>query len=282
MKQRPARLFMIIGGTLLLFAVILAGCYKFRSIKQPTSGYTNSYFDVPIVVERDADPGLDDGMWANELKDIGLFGVMIPDGWTVDDSIPYHIIAKSANLNNNGFLVYDAAHSKTLKDSIPPREGYHWWGAITDRVAEMTQFDSLYFTPRIRTNEQVGTFGLRYAVGDRNYFDRNPADQFNYGGGLSAPVDISITQNSGVQDILNKANVSIFPNPSHETLNINISGYQSEVIRMNIIDIRGAVVMSKEILQSNNSFNISQLAKGMYVLELRNGDKSSRTRIIVE
>lgn len=263
--------------------VLVTSCYKFRSIKQPATGFTDSYFDVPIVVERDADPGLDDAMWSNELKDIGLFGVMVPDGWTVKDSIPYTIICKDAALNNTGYLVYDSGHSKTLQDSLAAPEGYHWWGAITDRIAEMTKFDSLYFAPRISTDGKVGKFNLRYAVGDRNYWDRNPADQFNYGGGLSDPVEINVALNSGIQDILNKANVSIFPNPaSTGVLNINLAGYKSEIIRMNILDIRGRVVMAKEILKDNNSFDIRNLAKGLYVVELRNGNFRSSHRIVVE
>lgn len=282
LKQKPGFLLLTFGGTLFLLTIILAGCYKFRSIKQPAAGFTDSYFDVPIVVERDSDPGLTDAEWANELKDIGLFGVMVPDGWTVKDSIHYTIKSKDASLNNTGFLVHDEGHSKTLQDSIPAIAGYHWWGAITDRIANLTQFDSLFFAPRIKTDDKVGHFNLRYAVGDRNYWDRIPADQFHYGGGLSDPMAISISENSGVQDILNKANISIFPNPSKGILNVNLIGYRSEIIRMNIVDIRGSVVMTREILQSNNTFNIGNLSKGIYVVELRNGKNKSNTRIIVE
>lgn len=170
-----------IAGMLFVVSLVLAGCYAFRSINQPSEGLPNSYFDVPIIVERDKDPGSDDGSWTGALQSTGLFGVMIPDGWTVDDNIPYTIISKGAGLNNSGILIYDAAHSKVLTDSVAPIPGYHWWGAITDRIADMNQFDSLYFTPRIHTDSKTGTFFLRYAVGDKDYWDRNPADQYNYG-----------------------------------------------------------------------------------------------------
>jgi hypothetical protein len=269
-------------GALLFLLILITGCYKFRSIKQPATGFTNSYFDVPIVVERDADPGLDDAMWANELKDIGLFGVMIPDGWTVKDSIPYTIISKNATLNNTGFLVYDAGHSKTLQDSLAAPAGYHWWGAITNRITELTSFDSLYFVPRISTDSIAGKFNLRYAVGDRNFWDRNPADQYKYGGGLSDPMEIDIALNSGVQETLNKANISIFPNPAKGVLNINLAGYRSETIRMNILDLQGRVVMTTEILRKDNTINIGALSKGLYVVELRSGKNMSSHRVVVE
>lgn len=265
-----------------LTAVIFIGCYQFRVIHQPTDGYTNSYFDVPIVCERDNDPGLGDDEWANTLQNIGLFGVMVPDGWTVKDSIAYTIISKDPSLNNTGFLVFSMAHTKTLRDSIPPTAGYHWWGAITDRVAELTQLDSFYFTPRIKTDGKVGTFFLRYAVGDKDYWDRNPADRFNYGGGLSDPISINITSNVGVSELLSKANVSLFPNPTEGNLHVNLNGYKSEVIQMNIYNAAGKLVKSDEILKASNEYDLSNLPKGVYVVELRNGNNKSSSRIVLK
>jgi hypothetical protein len=268
-------------GIMFVTSVLFIGCYKFRSIKQPSEGYTNSYFDVPIKVERDADPSLDDGMWEQAGSDIGLFGVMVPDGWTVDDNIAYTIVSKNSSLTNSGLLVYDAVHTQRLQDSIPAIAGYHWWGAITDRMADMTSFDSLYFTPRIHTDGKTGSFFLRYAVGDKNYWDRNPADQFNFGGGLSDPIEIKISSNVGL-NLLSKANVSMYPNPTHGILNVNFSGYKSEVVKMYISDSRGSVVMTKEILKSSNVFDLSSLPKGVYIVELKNGKNISSSKIVVK
>jgi uncharacterized protein YceK len=270
-----------IAGMLFVVSLVLAGCYAFRSINQPSEGLPNSYFDVPIIVERDKDPGSDDGSWTGALQSTGLFGVMIPDGWTVDDNIPYTIISKGAGLNNSGILIYDAAHSKVLTDSVAPIPGYHWWGAITDRIADMNQFDSLYFTPRIHTDSKTGTFFLRYAVGDKDYWDRNPADQYNYGGGLSDPISIVISNNVGLPDLLSKANVSMYPNPTHGDLHVTIGGYKSQVIKMNIYDSKGQVVLTKEILKSSNIISLSSLPKGAYTVELKNGNKKFNSRIVV-
>lgn len=274
----------ILAVALLSFvtAVIFIGCYQFRSINQPTTGYTNSYFDVPIVCERDNDPGLGDPEWANTLQNIGLFGVMIPDGWTVGDSIAYTIISKDPSLNNTGFLIYNLGNSKTLKDSIPPPAGYHWWGAVTDRIAELTQLDSFYFTPRIKTNWKTGTFMLRYAVGDKDYWDRNPADRYNYGGGLSDPISISITSNVGVAELLSKANVSLYPNPTAGILNVNLNNYKAEVIQMNILNSEGKIVKSDEILKATNQYDLNGLPKGVYIVELWNGSNKSSSKIILK
>jgi hypothetical protein len=270
-----------VAAFLFILSAVLIGCYQFRSINQPSTGYTNSYFDVPIVAERDNDPNLTEDDWANTLRNIGLFGVMIPNGWTVDDSIPYTIISKNASLSNSGFLVYDAGHSQTLQDTIPALPGYYWWGAITDRIAELTSLDSLYFTPRIRTNNVSGTFYLRYAIGDRDYWDRNPADQYNYGGGLSDPIQIVIEHGVGTGELLSSAIVSLYPNPTAGILHIKLSGYKSEVVAMNVINSQGRIVKSDEILSSKSEFNLSDLPKGLYFVELRNGSHSSRTKILL-
>jgi hypothetical protein len=270
-----------IAGALFVISMVMVGCYEFRTINQPSEGVTNSFFDVPIIVERDKDPGLTDAEWAYTLQNNGLFGVMLPDGWTVDDNIPYTIISKDVSLNNTGLLVYDAVHSKNLQDSIPAPAGYHWWGAVTDRIADMTQFDSLYFTPRIHTDSKTGNFFLRYAVGDKDYWDRNPADQYNYGGGLSDPISISISDNVGLSDLLSRANVSMYPNPTRGMLHVNLGEYKSQVIKMNVYDTKGQLVMTKEILRSANVFNLSTLPKGSYVVELRSGSKKSSSRIVV-
>lgn len=273
---------LVLVSTLFLISTVLIGCYEFRTIYQPSEGFTNSYFDVPIVAQRDKDPGLDDAAWTGALQSTGVFGVMIPDGWTVDDNIAYTIISKEAAQNNSGILVYDAAHSKTLQDSIPAIPGYHWWGAITDRIADLNQFDSLYFTPRIRTDGKTGKFYLRYAIGDKDFWDRNPADQYNYGGGLSDPIEINISGNVGVKDLLSKANITMYPNPTRGNLHVVLDEYKSQVIKMNVYDAKGQVVMAKEILKKSSEFDMSSLPQGIYTVELKNGTTKSSSRIVVK
>lgn len=274
--------FLALTGIMFAISVLFIGCYQFRSINQPTTGYTNSYFDVPIVAERDNDPGLTDDDWANTLQNIGLFGVMIPNGWTVDNTIPYTIVSTNPALTNTGFLIFDLAHTKTLQDSIPAIAGYHWWGAITDRTAELTSLDSLFFTPRIRTNGVTGTFYLRYAIGDKDYWDRNPADQYNYGGGLSDPIAITITSGVGIPELLSKANISMYPNPTHGTLNVSINDYKAESVKLDIINTRGQVVLSADILKSVSTFDLSSISKGIYIAQLSNGNIKYSRKIVVE
>jgi len=59
---------------LILIVVFVFGCYEFKWVNQPTEGYTNSTFDVGIVMTEDNDASND---WTYEdlsLTKHGLFG----------------------------------------------------------------------------------------------------------------------------------------------------------------------------------------------------------------
>ena len=118
------------------------GCYEWKTIIQPDYATVNSYFDVFLSAHDDGNP---DNDWTNpDLHDYGLFGVMLPDSWTVGDSIPFTIICTNPEYNNSGILLWSADRSQTLEDSIPSPNGYYWWGAATSAEASLIYFDSLY------------------------------------------------------------------------------------------------------------------------------------------
>jgi hypothetical protein len=73
----------------------------------------------------------------------------------------------------------------------------------------------------------------------------------------------------------------MYPNPTRGMLHVNLGEYKAQVIRMNVYDTKGQVVMTKEILKSANVFNLSTLPKGSYVVELKSGSKKSSSRIVV-
>ena len=260
--------------TIIITSMLFAGCYEWRRIIQPESATINSYFDVFVSAQDDGNP---DNDWTNEdLVDYGLFGVMIPEGWDVQDSIPFTIECTESGYTNSGILVYDLAHSITLEDSIGSPEGYYWWGAITSNEASMVYFDSLSFTPRIFTDENPGVYYLRYAIGDMDYWDRNPADN------VSDPIEITIVDNTGVEELLSQNNVNLYPNPTDGLLNINFDNYNSEVVNMQIIDLTGKVVKNGAFTNSFNKVDVSNLNKGIYFVKLQNGIFNESYKIVIQ
>ena len=266
----------LVKGLLFVFvlsAIIFSGCYEWRTINQPEAAAINSYFDVYLSAQDDGNP---DNDWTNEdLHDIGLFGVLLPNGWTVGDSIPFTIVCTDPAYDNQGILIYDLARTATLQDSIPAPPGYHWWGANTDGEASMIFFDSLYFSPRIFTGSATGDFFLRYAIGDVDYWDRNPADD------ISDPIPITLYDPVGVKEMLSDANVSIYPNPSSGQLNIKFNNYKQEVVEMEIFDVSGKLIRNSILTESLNNFDIESLQSGVYIIKLSNSGISATHKFLI-
>ncbi len=253
--------------------LFFAGCYEWRNIFQPDSATINSYFDVFVSAQDDGNP---DNDWTNpDLINYGLFGVMLPDGWTVQDSIPFTIVCTDPEYTNSGILVYSEARSQTLEDSIPSPTGYYWWGSATSSEASMIYFDSLYFSPRIYTGSQPGDYFLRYAIGDVDYWDRNPADD------VSDPIPITLIDNTGVEELLIESNVSLYPNPATSKLNIKFEDYGSEFIEMEIVDLTGKVVKRERLTDNYSAVSLDGLEKGIYFVKLTVGETSHSHKILV-
>ncbi|NQU33506.1 MAG: T9SS type A sorting domain-containing protein [Bacteroidetes bacterium] len=267
----------LIKGLVIVFlfsSLFFVGCYEWRNIIQPDSATINSYFDVFVSAQDDGNP---DNDWTNEdLVDYGLFGVMLPDGWTVQDSIPFTIVCTNPEYTNSGVLLYSASRSQTLEDSIPSPAGYYWWGAATSAEASMVFFDSLSFSPRIYTGSQPGDYFLRYAIGDVDYWDRNPADD------ISDPIPITLIDNTGVDELLSNSNVSLYPNPAANMLNIKFEDYSSELIEMQIIDVTGKVVVSEQLTNNHSVTSLEGLSEGVYFVKLTNGQTSQSHKILVK
>ena len=259
--------------TFLFLSLFFVGCYEWNIINQPESAPINSYFDVFLSAHDDGNP---DNDWTNEdLHDLGLFGVMIPDGWSVKDSIPFTIICTDPSFNNSGILIYSAARSQTLQDSIPPPDGYFWWGAETAEEASLVYFDSLYFSPRIFTGNEIGDFFVRYAIGDIDYWDRNPADD------ISDPIPITIYDPVGVEELLSEANLSLYPNPVSNQLTIELKRYKQQVIEMEIFDLNGRMIRQDQLLQKSTTINMEDLQTGMYFVKLQYGKTAEIHKIFI-
>jgi Secretion system C-terminal sorting domain len=267
------------------------GCYEFKVVNQPTDAYNNSSFEVNLILGRDNDAGNDFTLTDGSLADSGLVGILLPVGWTVKDSIYYEIHTADSlqdglgvwryagqDYSSNGYIRYSAAETKMLTDSadVVP-EGYYWWGGKT--YADLKFLDSIFFTVKIFTNELTGTFYLQYAVGDEDYWGRMPYDPEC----ITEPTAINITQNpnTGVNALAEKVNVSVYPNPTHGLLYIELSNYNNEPVDMIIYDSYGRTVV-KHLLQSeNNSYDLNKLAPGTYFVRLQSGNDVISKKILL-
>jgi len=285
--KKWAWLLLIIPAVAMVF-----GCYEFRSVDQPSSANSNSTFDVYVVMNQDDDA---DNNFVNEgddTQDYGLLGVFLPEGWTVKDSIHYYVVAQmtmdgsdgqshtaTKDWSNDGYLIHDDDHSAALEASAlgAPGSGYYWWGARSNQDVDLHYFDSLYFTITVVTDDKVGNFALRYAIGDEDSDNRIPYDPNN----VTDPMPITITAAASIKpSVLNEAEVTIYPNPSFGTLNLNFANPLNEKVEMLIYDLRGRIMLSKTLENQENNLNVSDFLPGTYMMRLT-VDKEVITRKFV-
>jgi hypothetical protein len=129
--------------------VIFPCCYDFKLLNQPEFSDPNSYFDVPITIE----------LTPEEKSGRGYFGICLPKGWTVRDSIIYSGVL-------DGMLMYSDRASDSLENLFGSPAGRYWWVGVSDSIYALPEGD-VFFSPRIQTNDCSGVFLLDYMISDR-------------------------------------------------------------------------------------------------------------------
>ena len=90
----------------------------------------------------------------------------------------------------------------------------------------------------------------------------------------------SLTTEEAVKDF----NVSFFPNPAKDTLNINLGSITATNYTFSLIDINGKTVLTLPIENAKliESIPISGLAKGLYLGVLQAGSQRITKKIVIE
>jgi hypothetical protein len=141
-----------------------------------------------------------------------------------------------------------------------------------------------------------------YGTGNQWYFDGNPvtggtADSLNWvNEGVNGAYTLLITDANGcskfsevtniiiIDDIGFNENeafeVNIYPNPSHGLINIELN---EGVDFIQIVNIGGQVVMNESSISNGvNTFDLSGVEDGMYIIQIVRGDEVVSKRIIIE
>ncbi|MCF8346486.1 MAG: T9SS type A sorting domain-containing protein [Bacteroidales bacterium] len=277
---------LLIAATLSLLFVF--GCYEFKIVDQPTEGATNSYFEVDIVMVEDDDDSNDWTSEAGDLTKTGLFGILLPEGWTVQDNIELHIetadslpdgaggyVYATSDHDADYVITYNEGQTQRLNDSTStPPTGYYWWGATSADPVDMAFFDSLYFTVKIYTDDQQGEFYLQYAIGDVDDWKRNPYDI------ITDPLPITISVPDAVNDLLTDASLSVYPNPSYGYLNVSLEKFNGEPVEVTMYNIRGKEVLRTRMTSAQSSFDIVDFAPGTYVIRMESGDETATRKFV--
>jgi len=100
--------------TSFLIFLFLTGCYNFDFVNQPYTADPNSSFEVQISVT--VEP-------ASTYSGQGYFGVMLPSGWTISDSI----LSVASTTSDTSFIIFSDSLSQQMSSIDPPPNNYYWW-----------------------------------------------------------------------------------------------------------------------------------------------------------
>ncbi len=73
---------------------------------------------------------------------------------------------------------------------------------------------------------------------------------------------------AGVNDIITKNITAVYPNPTNNVLNIEVS----ENMNIKIVNALGTVVATQKLNAGNNSIDVRNLTNGVYVISNGKGD----------
>jgi len=161
---------------ILAFLILLIGCWEFLSINQPNIAEPSSSFEVPINI----------ALTPEEEGGRGYFGIRLPIGWTVKDSITYTGVL-------NGTFIYSSELSDSMETYEPSPVGYYWWIFMGDTLDVLPE-GNISFTPLITTDEQTGTFFIDYIISDRiDNFSGYVVHEGPYPISVGAPMILTVT-----------------------------------------------------------------------------------------
>jgi len=89
-----------------------------------------------------------------------------------------------------------------------------------------------------------------------------------------AVANLSVNQNKALQ-------VSVYPNPTKGIININLADANSDKTILNLYDIQGRKILSKESHNSQETLNIENLSDGIYMLSIESGNLKTTKKVIL-
>ena len=167
---------LIIGSIVATIILLMTvSCYTITLLQQPHEAVTNSSFKGKLVVKRD---GSSDNGLVQTVH--GLFGICVPEGWTVgDDIVMTQVPLPGTDVGNDEYkqtihrpMIAFPKYADMLNRDYP-KVGYTWLGFVTEdefkslfNTKEKTnEVDSIYVEFTVNTNDKTGTFYLDYIAG---------------------------------------------------------------------------------------------------------------------
>lgn len=119
-----------------------------------------------------------------------------------------------------------------------------------------------------------------YAVGPTFYGVKNGAKVTS----ISETVTVYSKSTTSVLENLNKAEVSVFPNPSSDLIAIQIDPVSKENVEIKLMDLTGKLVDQTSLFQGSTIayFDTKTLYSGEYLVVINNGKNESTKKVLIQ
>ncbi len=259
-------------GLLMGAAFLFATCYEWTTIDQPSNASPDSTFDVHMVLKPTSTSD-----FAYDLRNVGSYGVLLPEGWGIENDSFYYSI-KGVYQDNpgpyefEGYVVFDEEMTEMFADSVGADAGYKWWGGLSD-TAHVDNLDSIIINLTVVTDAQVGDFELQYAIGTLDGEDTYPARN------ISPKVPITIGGGVNVKRYM-KEQVSVYPNPVSELLSIDVGELETGIIQL--YNVAGQLQEEKVFDSRLNTMDVSGYSTGAYFLKVSTEKGSFSKKVLIK
>jgi hypothetical protein len=89
------------------------------------------------------------------------------------------------------------------------------------------------------------------------------------------------TVSTGVETITEKPQLSVFPNPAHNYLNVTISPFDDNLV-LTVFNFEGKLLFKSKIRSPKFTIDLSGYTKGIYLLRVKHGEEVFSSKFIKE
>ena len=144
------------------------------------------------------------------------------------------------------------------------------------------------FTTTAFVQTQYGTPGMPKIVvmggaGHHIYYNENNAVDT---AALADAIDLALGISTAIKEVSNVGRFEIFPNPASSKVNITYSGHTDCAIKAELADSKGAIIkaiaVNARLGDNEISFDISDVATGVYFMRIVDGEGTFSKQFIVK
>ena len=204
------------------------------------------------------------------------------------------------NLNKgiwqNDTIMKDSLYFKAMVNTSQPQNeayGYLWW--LNGKATGMAPSSQLIIPGSLFQNAPADMFCALGKNDQKIYVVPSQklvvVRQGNTAGGFSLAASAfdnvlwdyinKLNCSTSINANFNEATLSIYPNPTHELININMGLSQEENITLNLINTLGECVITKKINGEHDAVLVSDLKSGIYFMKFSYHNKTIVKKIVI-